>query len=81
VTKLKKEVRIQIPVSRTNFNRVKYGTHTLIDVLTREGYKASVGGMMNGDEIVGLHLVDLTIKPKPSAVKWVAPQKTEDAHD
>jgi hypothetical protein len=60
----KKAVRVSIPVSKTNFNRVKYQTHTLERVLTLEGYRASECGVEVNGEVVRPSLVDLTIKPK-----------------
>ena len=60
----KKPKRTLIPVSKTNFNRVKYGTHSLLDVLVREGYRGSQGGVWVGEDLVDVRLVDLTIKPK-----------------
>lgn len=64
----KKAARVSIPVSKTNFNRVKFQTHTLVDALVREGYKAEDGYLVVGDNRVHLSLVDLTIKPKQESI-------------
>lgn len=63
----KKEPRIEVYVSRVNFNRVKFGTHTIQEVLKREGYKLDWVGdsVETGGNIVPVCCVDL--KPKELA--------------
>lgn len=60
----KKAGRVEIAVSKTNFNRVKFGTHRLHEVLTLEGYEAGESGVMIEGSPVSLEKVDLTVKPK-----------------
>lgn len=68
-----KEPRVELPVSKTNLNRVKYQTHTLASVLAREGYKAQDGFVIVGQERVHLSRVDLVLEKQDTP----PPKKTE----
>ena len=80
-----KEKRVEVEVSKTNFNRVKYGTHTLLTVLRQLGYQASessvaiggtnIGGVLQGAKLVSLDLVDLVVKPKLISVETLNSRK------
>ena len=65
----RKPQRFNLPVSKTNFNRVKAGTHSLVRVLLLEGY-----------EIDGSHVVSKGTRMHIDAIDlWPRRKRGEEA--
>lgn len=60
----KKKQHISIGVSKTNFNRVKFGTKTLAAVLKLEGHQVLDGHLYAAGQQIHLSAVDLYVKEK-----------------
>jgi len=63
IVKKTKDV-VQVPVSKTNFNRIKFGSKILEGILKLEGYQVFQGHVTIGNQEVPLGKVELTIRDK-----------------
>lgn len=61
----KKNAEITVMVSRTNANRLKFGTHTLKRVLELEGYHVEDGELLLEDYFYRLDSVRILSRGKP----------------
>jgi len=74
---------MKISVSKTNYNRYHYGTHSMVDILHREGYQIDrlasgpVGIVTEEDKAVAFEQIELRARPKIYTVKAVA-EKPDD---
>jgi len=62
----KKPQRFNLPVSRTNFNRVNAHTHSLEQILLLEGYKIQDVYVVSEGSKMHLGSIDLWPKKKPN---------------
>lgn len=60
----RKPQRFNLPVSKTNFNRVKTGTHSLVRVLLLEGYEVQDSYVVSEGTRMHLDAIDLWPRKK-----------------
>ncbi len=63
---------VSIPVSRTNVNRVRFGTHTLDKVLKLEGHQTINGHLLMDEREISFNRINLVPKKKRTVVIRVA---------
>jgi hypothetical protein len=73
----KKPLRFSLPVSKTNFHRVKFGTHSLVRVLQLEGYEVQDNHVVSEGTRMRLDAIDLW--PRRKRGEEAQPQKEQDA--
>ena len=70
MVKIRKKTRkFTLPVSKTNCNRVKFGTHSLVKVLRNEGYEIRDGCVVGEVTTIPLEAIDLVTREKLRVVK------------
>jgi hypothetical protein len=67
---------VVVPVSKSNFNRVKFKTSTLEQVLKNEGYtldyRSNPPMLDNGEELIPLNRLELEVKPRNTAIRKIS---------
>lgn len=63
-----------IPVSKTNFNRVKFGSHSLVNVLVKEGYRVANEVVEVDGKTMRLRDVGICIREKPASWEATTPK-------